>query len=282
MTKAFVVGHPVAHSRSPLIHGHWLKEHGIDGTYERIDVPPSEFPTFLRDFARRGFVGGNVTIPHKEAAFAGVDRRTSRAERVRAVNTIWTEDGALWGDNTDVLGVMAHLDQSLGPAWDTEVGTALVIGAGGAARAVVAGLADRPVGRILVANRTAAKARDLARDIALEDPSRLGPVPWEELDRAVPDAGLIVNTTSLGMTGQPPVRIDLLNARRDAVVADIVYVPLKTPLLAAAEARGLRTVDGLGMLLHQAVMGFRRWFGVEPSVTPALRALVVADIEGRR
>jgi shikimate dehydrogenase len=282
MTKAFVVGHPIAHSRSPLIHGYWLKEHGIDGCYERIDVPPAKFDAFLSDFGHRGFVGGNVTIPHKEAAFAGVDRRTSRAERVRAVNTVWVEDGTLWGDNTDVLGVMAHLDQSLGPAWDANVGAALVIGAGGAARAVVAGLADRPVGRILVANRTAAKARDLARDMALDDPPRLTPVPWEDLDRAVPDAGLIVNTTSLGMAGQPPLPIDLTGARPDAIVTDIVYVPLKTPLLAAAEARGLRTVDGLGMLLHQAVMGFRRWFGVEPSVTPALRELIVADIEARR
>ena len=281
MTKAFVVGHPVAHSRSPLIHGHWLKEHGIEGSYERIDVPPAAFPTFLHDFTRRGFVGGNVTIPHKEAAFAGVDRRTSRAERVRAVNTVWRQEGVLWGDNTDVLGVMAHLDQSLGPGWDIEVGTALVIGAGGAARAVVAGLADRPVTRILLANRTAAKARELARDLALDDPSRLRPVLWEELDRALPRAGLIVNTTSLGMTGQPPLPVDLSGARHDAVVADVVYVPLKTPLLAAAELRGLRAVDGLGMLLHQAVMGFRRWFGVEPSVTPALRALVAADIEGR-
>jgi shikimate dehydrogenase len=286
MTKAFVVGHPIAHSRSPLIHGHWLKQHGIDGSYERIDVPPAEFPAFLGDFAGRGFVGGNVTIPHKEAAFAIVDRRTARAERVRAVNTVWRQDGALWGDNTDVLGVMAHLDESLGPAWDGEVGTALVLGAGGAARAVVAGLSDRPVERILVANRTSDKARELARELARDvagaDPSRLAAVAWGDLDRAVAGAGLIVNTTSLGMTGQPPLPLDLSGARRDAVVADIVYVPLKTPLLAAAEARGLRTVDGLGMLLHQAVMGFRRWFGVEPSVTPALRALVVADIEARR
>ena len=282
MTKALVVGHPIAHSRSPLIHGHWLKEHGLDGAYERLDVPPEAFPDFLRAFARRGFVGGNVTIPHKEAAFAAVDRRTARAERLRAVNTVWTEGGELWGDNTDVIGFLAHLDRSLGPDWAAGTGTALVVGAGGAARAVVAGLADRPIGRILVANRTATKADDLVRAMDRPDGPRLEVLPWQDLDSAVGEAGLIVNTTSLGMAGQPPLVLDLGRAPRTAVVADIVYVPLKTPLLAAAEAQGLATVDGLGMLLHQAVLGFRRWFGVEPQVTPALRALVVADIEGRR
>jgi shikimate dehydrogenase len=282
MTKAFVVGHPIGHSRSPLIHGHWLEEHGIDGSYERLDVPPSEFGAFLRDFASLGFAGGNVTIPHKEAAFAAVDRRTARAERMRAVNTVWTEDGAVWGDNTDVIGFMAHLEASLGRDWDSHVGSALVVGAGGAARAVVAGLTDRRLARILVANRTGAKADELVRDMAPDDPARLGAVPWEERDRAVAEAGLIVNTTSLGMAGQPPLALDLAGARRDAVVADIVYVPLRTPLLAAAEARGLTIVDGLGMLLHQAVPGFRRWFGIEPAVTPALRDLIATDIGGAR
>ena len=281
MTKAFVVGHPIAHSRSPLIHGHWLREHGIDGSYERIDVPPSEFAAFLRGFAGRGFAGGNVTIPHKEAAFAAVDRRTARAQRLRAVNTVWTEDGVLWGDNTDVIGFMAHLDQSLGPDWDSATGTALVIGAGGAARAILAGLAERPLDRILVANRSAAKAEDLVRDMTSPGP-RLAPVPWQDLNRAAGEARLIVNATSLGMAGQPPLTLDLAGARPDAVVADIVYVPLRTPLLAAAEARGLTIVDGLGMLLHQAVPGFRRWFGIEPAVTPALRDLIAADIGGAR
>src|SRR3954470_18737581 len=158
MRKAFVVGHPVQHSRSPLIHGAWLKEYGIEGAYERIDATPDEFPTFIRSFGRRGFVGGNVTIPHKEAAFAGVDRRTPRAQRLKAVNTVWLEDGVLFGDNTDVLGFMAHLDQSLGAGWETDRPSVLVIGAGGAARAVVAGLLDRPIGRLLLANRTAGRA----------------------------------------------------------------------------------------------------------------------------
>jgi len=282
MPKAFVAGHPIKHSRSPLIHGHWLKEYGLEGSYERIDVAPVDFGEFLRSFPTQGFAGGNVTIPHKEAAFAGVDRRTAQAERVKAVNTLWIEDGVLRGDNTDVAGFMAHLDASLGTGWEQDVDTALVIGAGGAARAVVAGLQDRPLKRILVTNRTLAKAEDLVRDLRPGSRVGLETSAWEALGRVIPHARLIVNTTSLGMAGQPPLTLDLSRAPRDAAVADIVYVPLETPLLAAAKAQGLRTVDGLGMLLHQAVPGFARWFGVRPEVTPALRALILADIEGRR
>jgi shikimate dehydrogenase len=282
MTKAFVVGHPIKHSRSPLIHGHWLKRYGLDGSYERIDVAPGDFGDFLKGFRDRGFAGGNVTIPHKEAAFAGVDRRTERAERLGAVNTLWCENGILWGDNTDVLGFMAHLDESLGTGWEQAVDTALVLGAGGAARAVAAGLQDRPLKRIFVANRTLSKAEDLVRDLRPGSPVALETSAWEALGRVVPHAQLIVNTTSLGMTGQPPLTLDLTRASRNAVVADIVYVPLQTPLLAAAAAQDLRTVDGLGMLLHQAVPGFQRWFGVRPEVTPELRALILADIEGAR
>jgi len=282
MTKAFVTGHPIKHSRSPLIHGHWLKEYGLDGSYERIDVAPVDFGDFLSGFAARGFAGGNVTIPHKEAAFAGVDRGTARAERVKAVNTLWIEDGLLWGDNTDVAGFMDHLDATLGTGWEQDVDTALVIGAGGAARAVVAGLQDRPVKRILVTNRTLAKAEDLVRDLRPGSRVGLETSAWEALGRVIPHARLIVNTTSLGMAGQPPLALDLGRAPRNAAVADIVYVPLQTPLLAAAAAQGLRIVDGLGMLLHQAVPGFERWFGVRPRVTPELRALILADIEGQR
>ncbi|WP_201829074.1 shikimate dehydrogenase [Microvirga zambiensis] len=282
MPKAFVTGHPIKHSRSPLIHGHWLKEYGLDGSYERIDVAPVDFGEFLRGFAARGFAGGNVTIPHKEAAFLGVDRRTARAERVKAVNTLWIEDGVLWGDNTDVAGFMAHLDASLGTGWEQNVDTALVIGAGGAARAVVAGLQDRALKRIFVTNRTLAKAEDLVRDLRPGSAVGLETSAWEALGRVIPHARLIVNTTSLGMAGQPPLALDLARAPRDAAVADIVYVPLETPLLAAAKAEGLKTVDGLGMLLHQAVPGFERWFGVRPEVTPELRALILADIEGRK
>lgn len=281
MIKAFVVGHPIKHSRSPLIHGTWLKEHGLPGTYERVDVSPADFPSFLRGFADRGYAGGNVTIPHKEAAFAGVDRRTERARRLKAVNTLWIEDGLLWGDNTDVLGFMAHLDGSLGARWESEVGTALVLGAGGAARAVMAGLLARPLERILIANRTLRRAAKLAEEFTTPGAPRLVPLAWDRIEAALDDAELLVNTTSLGMAGQPVLSLDLAAMPDRAAVADIVYVPLKTPLLAAAEARGLRTVDGLGMLLHQAAPGFARWFGVTPRVTPELRDLIVRDIEGR-
>jgi shikimate dehydrogenase len=282
MAKAFVVGHPIKHSRSPLIHGYWLKQYGLDGSYERIDVAPVNFGDFLKSFPTQGFAGGNVTIPHKEMAFLGVDRRTEQAERVGAVNTLWIEDGVLWGDNTDVTGFMAHLDASLGTGWEQDVETVLVLGAGGAARAVVAGLQNRPCKRIFVANRTLSKAEDLVRDLRRGSPVGLETSAWEALGRVIPHAQLIVNTTSLGMAGQPPLTLDLGKAPRNAAVADIVYVPLETPLLAAAAAHNLRTVDGLGMLLHQAVPGFRRWFGVTPEVTPELRTLILADIEAQR
>src|SRR6478735_11625283 len=166
MTKAFVVGHPIKHSRSPLIHGYWLRQHGLGGSYERIDVAPSDFPAFLRSFPQQGFAGGNVTIPHKEAAFAAVDRRTGRAERVQAVNTVWLENGEVWGDNTDVAGFVDNLDAHLGISWGQRVDTALVIGAGGAARAVVAGLQDKPFERIVILNRTLSKAQALVADLS--------------------------------------------------------------------------------------------------------------------
>ncbi len=278
MRKAFVVGHPVKHSRSPLIHGHWLAEHGIEGSYERIDVAPADFGRFVATLREGVYAGGNVTLPHKEAAFAAVDRRTDRAERLGAVNTLWFEAGSLVGDNTDVTGFMAHLDASLGTGWEAGVETALVVGAGGASRGIVAGLQERPIARILVTNRTPGKADDLVAAFRREVGPRLETLPWAERDRAVAEAGLIVNTTSLGMAGQPPFDLSLDAARDGTAVSDIVYVPLRTPLLAAAEARGLRTVDGLGMLLHQAAPGFARWFGVTPRVTPALRAIIEADI----
>jgi shikimate dehydrogenase len=273
--KAFVAGHPIAHSRSPLIHGHWLEQHGLAGSYERIDVEPQNFDAFFRGFAENGFRGGNVTIPHKEAAFRLADATTERARRLAAVNTLWIEDGRVHGDNTDVTGFLANLEDALG-AW--RAGVALVLGAGGAARGVVAGLLERGVEKIVVANRTDGKAQELAAFA----PDGIAPAAWRDIPALLPQADLLVNTTSLGMAGAPALDIDLAGLSRDAIVADIVYVPLETPLLRQARALGHRAVDGLGMLLHQAVPGFARWFGVMPTVTPALRALIAADIEGRR
>lgn len=274
--KAFVVGHPVKHSRSPMIHGYWLRQLGVPGSYERVDVAPEAFPVFLATLAHTGFVGGNVTIPHKEAAFRLAGGLTDRARRLEAVNTLWHEDGRLCGDNTDILGFLAHLDGSLGPGWSADLERALVVGAGGAARAVVAGLVERGL-EVMVASRRPEQAQALAATA----PGRIRSGDLTMAAAPSPDIGLLINTTPMGMAGQPAFAPDLSRLRERAVVCDIVYVPLETPLLAVARARGLRTVDGLGMLLHQAVPGFARWFGVTPAVTPELRTLIAADIEGR-
>ena len=278
--RAFVVGHPIAHSRSPLIHGHWLAEHGLPGTYERVDVHPDAFPDFVRSLHAAGFVGGNVTIPHKEAAFRLAEELTPRAGRIGAVNTLWFEGGRLHGDNTDAPGFLAHLDASLGAGWPEATGVAngraaLVLGAGGAARAILVGLLERGLDRLIVANRSAERAEGLT---AL-DPARITASSWDAVPSLLPETGLLINTTALGMAGQDPLVLDLAPLPAQAAVSDIVYVPLETPLLAAARARGLPAVDGLGMLLHQAVPGFRHWFGATPCVTPALRARIVADLE---
>lgn len=276
--RAFVVGHPIAHSRSPLIHGYWLSQHGIPGSYERLDVAPEAFPDFLRALPESGFRGGNVTIPHKEAAYALVDTLTPRAQKIGAVNTLVVgPDGRVRGDNTDAPGFCAHLDHSLGAGWTERAGgTAVVLGAGGAARAIVVGLAESGLRRILIANRTRARAETLA---ALA-PGIGAALAWDDLPDALAGAGLLVNTTSLGMKGQPPLDLDLTPLPETAAVADIVYAPLETDLLAAARRRGLAAVDGLGMLLHQAVPGFEAWFGLRPAVTPGLRDSIVADLTG--
>lgn len=276
MIRAFVVGHPIAHSRSPLIHGHWLAEHGIEGTYERIEVAPDAFADFFRALPGSGFAGGNVTIPHKEAAFALADTLTPRAEKIGAVNTLVVgPDRRILGDNTDAPGFCAHLDQSLGAGWPERTGgTAVILGAGGAARAIVVGLADRGLTRIHVANRTSARAEAVA-GLACGVGK---PLSWDALPMALREAGLLVNATSLGMHGQPPLGCDLTPLPPHAAVADIVYAPLETRLLSDARERGLAAVDGLGMLLHQAVPGFATWFGVRPSVTAALRDRIIADL----
>lgn len=273
--KAFVTGFPIKHSRSPLIHGFWLKEHGIEGSYEAIEVTPEDFAKFAGSLAKNGFVGGNVTIPHKEVAFAEVETRDEAAEAIGAVNTLWLENGKLCGGNTDAYGFAANLD-ALAPGWD-KADTALVLGAGGAGRAIVHALQTRGFSRIAIVNRTLSRAEELAGHFG-QGVSAHG---WDAAQRLVKEAGLIVNTTSLGMSGHGEVEefpLDLTEAQNSAVATDIVYVPLKTPFLAKAEAAGLKTVDGLGMLLHQAVPGFERWFGKRPQVTEALRAHILVDL----
>ena len=270
--RAFIVGWPVAQSRSPLIHGHWLKLHGLRGSYERIAVPPEEIESFLRDLPGSGLVGGNVTVPHKEVAFRIASEKDEVALATGAVNTLWIADGKLCATNTDAPGFLANLDDRA-RGWDANPGVAVVLGAGGGARAVVWGLLSRGFA-VRVVNRTVARAEDLAARFG----PRVSAHGFDDLPKLLADAALLVNTTSLGMAGKGDLDIDLAPLPADALVTDIVYVPLVTPLLATAEARGLRTVDGLGMLLHQAGGGFERWFGVRPTVTEDLRALILADI----
>lgn len=271
--KAFVIGHPISHSRSPLIHGHWLETLAIDGRYERIDVAPQNLERFIRGLPESGFAGGNVTIPHKEATCRLVDRLDEAAELIGAVNTVWLDDGAICGGNTDAVGFSANLDQNA-PGWQTAK-TALVLGAGGAARAVLVALKQAGITDIRLVNRTVSRAQELADRFG----SGITAHGWNDVNALASDAELVVNTTSLGMDGQGEMPLDVSRVPDGALVTDIVYVPLETPLLAAASARGLRTVDGLGMLLHQAVPGFERWFGIKPIVTSELRDQIVADLE---
>lgn len=274
--KAFVCGHPIAHSRSPMIHGHWLKNYGIDGSYTAIDVAPGDFAAFLAGLAAAGLQGGNVTIPHKEAAFAAVQRRDEAAEQIGAVNTLWFEDGVLWGGNTDAYGFAANLDH-LAPGW-AKGDVAVVLGAGGASRAIIHALKQRGFRDIRIVNRTVARAEQLAGQFGTDVTAH----PQAATPELLGDASLLVNTTALGMHGNEGLPADPAGLPDHAIVTDIVYVPLETPLLAAAKARGLKTVDGLGMLLHQAVPGFERWFGRRPEVTADLRNLIVADMDRKK
>ncbi|QLH73263.1 shikimate dehydrogenase [Rhodopseudomonas palustris] len=268
---ACLIGWPAAHSRSPLIHHYWLRQLGIEGGYSIEAVPPEGFAEFVLHLKSHGYVGANVTIPHKERALQ-LTEPDERARAVGAANTLYYDGDLLRSTNTDIEGFIGNLDASA-PGWDRSA-HALVLGAGGSSRAVVFGLLERGVQRIALANRSIERAQAL-RDLFGE---RVVPIAWSDIPAALPGAGLLVNTTSLGMKGQPPLQIDLSALPADAVVSDLVYVPLETDLLAAAKARGLRTADGLGMLLHQAVRGFDLWFGARPHVTPELRALVEADL----
>jgi shikimate dehydrogenase len=274
MKRACVIGWPVAHSRSPVIHRYWLKLYGLDGAYEQEAVRPEEIEDFLHSLGQRGYEGANVTLPHKEAALAGADRPDAAATAIGAANTLWLDDkGLLHASNTDAYGFMTHLSAEA-PDWNKGKRPVMVLGAGGAARAILHGLLDAGASKILLANRTEDRAKALAQSFG----SRVSLIPWGDRNRALAGCGLLVNATSLGMTGKQPLDLGLSALPLDATVADIVYSPLQTPLLAAAKARGNRTVDGLGMLLHQAVPGFQRWFGVRPEVTPELRAYVAAHL----
>jgi shikimate dehydrogenase len=268
---ACLIGWPAAHSRSPLIHHYWLRKLGIDGGYNIEAIPPEGFAEFIRRLSAHGFVGANVTLPHKERALA-LSKPDDRARAVGAANTLWYDDGVLRSTNTDVEGFINNLD-ACAPGWD-KAEEALVLGAGGSARAVVFGLTERGIKRIHLANRTIERACALADQFG----ARVLPVAWEAISGLLPRAGLLVNTTSLGMHGQPALELDVSLLPSNAVVADLVYVPLETPLLSAARARELKAADGLGMLLHQAVRGFELWFGQRPEVTLELRALIEADL----
>lgn len=277
MKRAFVIGHPISHSKSPLLHGHWLDEHKIDGTYQAMDVDPADLAKFAQDLKAGDFVGGNVTVPHKEAVMALCDRLTDTAQKIGAVNTLWLQDGRLFGDNTDKYGFLANLDQQL-PNWDAQKATALVLGAGGAARAILVGLAERGYKQILVLNRTLERASALCDELNKAfNADHFVAAKLSSFNELAQSADLIVNTSAVGMGGTKFENIDLTNAPKHAIVTDIVYTPLETPLLADAKQAGFRTVDGVGMLLHQAVPGFERWFGVRPIVTNALRAKILGE-----
>ena len=269
---ACVMGWPAKQSRSPKLHGYWIKRYNIDGDYRVAEIPPEEFPAFVQSLAKNGYVGGNVTMPHKEVAFA-LSEPDERARAVGAANTLWLDNGKLRATNTDVEGFIGALDANA-PGWDRNTDTAIVLGAGGASRAVICGLIERGIKTIHVVNRTAAKAAAAKERFG----SAVHPATWDDVPRLLKGAKLLINASSLGMKGQPELKIDLSPMAKDAVVADIVYVPLKTKLLEAAQQRSFKTSDGLDMLLYQAVRGFTLWFGKKPEVTKELRDMLAADV----
>jgi shikimate dehydrogenase len=275
MRRACVIGWPVAHSRSPLIHGYWLNKYGIDGSYVRQPVEPGGVAQFLRTMRDQGFAGCNVTLPHKEAAFAAAAEKRPAARAVEVANTLWFEGDRLIADNTDSPGFMNNLRASA-PVLELSGQSVSVLGAGGAARAIVYALLEAGVSEVRTFNRTRSRADAVATYFG----ARVKALDWSQRGDRSRDAALLVNTTSLGMKGAGALNMEVAGLDNNCVVADIVYVPLETPLLAAARARGLTAVDGLGMLLHQAVPGFEKWFGVRPEVTEDLRALVERDIRG--
>jgi len=266
-----IIAWPVGHSRSPLIHNYWIKQHKLDAEYRKEGVPPDKLADFVTHLRERGYIGANVTLPHKQAVMA-LTKPDDRANGVGAANCLWYEGDTLRSTNTDVEGFLNNLDISA-PGWDRGLENAVVLGAGGGARAVVFALLARGASRVTVINRTAERAKELKKKFG----AKIQLAEWKEISGLLGGAGLFVNTTTLGMVGQPPLEINL-RCPASLVVADLVYAPLETPLLKMARERGLRTADGLGMLLQQAVRGFELWFGIRPEVTPELRALVEADI----
>mgnify|MGYP005995194693 FL=1 len=268
---AGVIGNSISHSKSPKLHQHWLRRYGIRGEYVPLHVESENLESVIRSMPKMGFVGANVTIPHKVDVMQFADQISDRATLVGAANTlIFKDDGKIYADNTDGYGFMANLRQGA-PDWDPKSGPAMVLGAGGACRAIIVALADAGVTEIFLTNRTRAKADALRAEFG----ARLQVVDWVQAGNVVEDAATLINTTSLGMTGQPELRVPLDGLRPDTLVTDIVYSPLQTPLLAQAQAAGCRTIDGLGMLLHQGVPGFERWFGKRPEVDDATRQVVL-------
>ncbi len=272
---ACVIGHPIAHSRSPMIHGYWLKQLGLAGHYNREDILPEHFAGFVRALREHGYKGCNVTLPYKEAAFHLLDRATPRAQQLQVANTLWFEGDILCGDNTDVEGFVANLDERA-PHWDKDLKKAVVLGAGGAAASIIVGLQERGASEIYVVNRTFEKAEILAKRFG----ANVHPAHWSDLSECLKNSDILVNTTSLGMKGQSELEINLDPLPLTALVTDIVYVPLETGLLRQAKQRGNPIADGLGMLLYQAVPGFEHWFGQRPIVTKELRRLIEDNIRG--
>lgn len=272
LPRAAVIGNPISHSLSPKLHTYWLDRYGLDGEYTALKVTEDALEETLRALPAQGFIGANVTLPHKVSVMQFADQITDRATLIGAANTlIFKEDGRIFADNTDGYGFIANLRQGA-PDWDPKAGPAAIFGAGGAARAIIVALADAGVPEIIISNRTRPKAEALRADFG----ARITVVDWVQADKALQDANTVINTTSLGMVGTQDLKVPLDNLRKEAVVTDIVYNPLRTPFLDAAQEKGCTTVDGLGMLLHQGVPGFERWFGQRPEVDEATRRAVLA------
>lgn len=277
LVNTFVCGWPIEHSRSPIIHNYWIKRYGLRGKYEKLPVSPDDLTEFINCLPEGIYLGGNVTIPHKEKAYELIENLDPVAKKLGAVNTIWVSNQKIYGANTDGYGFLANLDQGV-PDWDNEnrkFQPVVILGAGGAARAIVDAAQSRGFSNIKIVNRTLSRAENLAIFFG----EGVSAHCWEELPNLMEATGLIVNTTSLGMAGNHPLDIDLNILTKDCLVSDIVYVPLQTKFLQQAAERGLKTVDGLGMLLHQAVPGFEKWYGVKPEVSDELRALVISDLK---